>query len=98
MIEKTDTSKIAKAVADEIELRNSQKEAEIKKEIDRRNQFIANLSVIIITLIAGCTLLYLMYTSNASRLLFMIINVFVGVEFGVCIFYLIDILHYNNGD
>ena len=26
MIEKTDTSKIAKAVADEIELRNSQKE------------------------------------------------------------------------
>ena len=29
MIEKTDTSKIAKAVADEIELRNSHKEAEL---------------------------------------------------------------------
>jgi hypothetical protein len=98
-----DTTKIAKAVADEIELRELQKELKIKEEINehmrRRNEFLSKLGVIAFLSIAVSVLLYFAYTLNAPRSILIGISIYVGVAAGISITILIDaIMDYKEGN
>lgn len=98
-----DTTKIAKAVADEIELRELQKELKIKEEINehmrRRNEFLSKLGVIAFLSIAVSVLLYFAYTLNAPRSILIGISIYVGVAAGISIPFLIDaIMDYKEGN
>ena len=93
-IETIDISKIAKATADEIELRELHKELEIKAEINeqirRRNKFLSKVSGITILFIALSAVLYFTYIINVSIPILIWTAIYVGIVVGLTIPLLID--------
>lgn len=98
-----DTSKIAKAVADEIELRELQKELKIKEEINehmrRRDEFLSKLGGIAFLFIAVSLTLYFAYALHAPTPILIALGIWLGVIVGLATPLLIDtIMDYKNGD
>jgi uncharacterized protein involved in exopolysaccharide biosynthesis len=99
----TDTSKIAKAVADEIELRELQKELKIKEEINeqarRRDEFLSQVSEIAFVWVVVSLILYFAYALHAPTLILIALGIWLGLMVGLAIPLLIDAtMDYKEGN